>query len=44
MYLGKYNIKPTRIRPAQHTLLIDNYLLSAFIQAVIGIYNIYKKV
>jgi hypothetical protein len=44
MYTGKYNKKPMKIRPAQHTLLIDNYHLSAFIQAVIGIYKIYKKV
>jgi len=44
MYLGKYNIKPMRIRPAQQTLLIDNYHLSAFIQIVIEICKIYKKV
>ena len=44
MYVGKYNIKTMRIRPAYHTLLIDNYHLWAFIQAVIGIRKIYKKV
>ena len=33
-----------RIGRAHHTLPIDNCHLCAFIQAVIGIYKIYKKV